>query len=312
MKKAVNEQYGDVDQIKIIETERPTVSNGEVLVKVKAAGLNPKDILVRKGKFKRFTGSKFPQGIGYDFSGIIEDPMNSTFQKGERVFGMVNGWRGRCCAEYVDVKAKELYQMPDNLSFEAAAGIPLAGQTALQAIRDQGKIRNGSQILINGASGGVGTLAIQIAKELGGEVTTVSSSKNLELCSSFGADHTISYQDTNLLELSTAYDIFFDVFGNYSFRKVEGLLKKNGIYITTVPKADIIKEQFSNLFRSKKARLVVVRSNERDMRWFSQKIGAGKIQPVVDEVFDLSDIQAAQKRIESKRAKGKVIIKMST
>ena len=312
MKKAVNAQYGDVDQIKIIETERPTVSNGEVLVKVKAAGLNPKDILVRKGKFKRFTGSKFPQGIGYDFTGIIEDPMNSTFQKAERVFGMVNGWRGRCCAEYVDVKAKELYQMPDNLSFEAAAGIPLAGQTALQAIRDQGKIRNGSQILINGASGGVGTLAIQIAKELGGEVTTVSSSKNLELCSSFGADHTISYQDTNLLELSTAYDIFFDVFGNYSFRKVEGLLKKNGIYITTVPKADIIKEQFSNLFRSKKARLVVVRSNERDMRWFSQKIGAGKIQPVVDEVFDLSDIQAAQKRIESKRAKGKVIIKMST
>lgn len=312
MKKAINEQYGGVEQIKIIETERPTVSNGEVLVKVKAAGLNPKDILVRKGKFKRFTGSKFPQGIGYDFSGTIEDPKNSSFQKGERVFGMVNGWRGRCCAEYVDVSAKELYRIPDNLSFEAAAGVPLAGQTALQAIRDQGKITKGNQILINGASGGVGTLAIQVAKELGGEVTTVSSSKNLQLCSSFGADHTISYQDTNLLELGTAYDIFFDVFGNYSFQKVAGLLKKKGIYITTVPKADIIKEQFSNLFRSKKARLVVVRSNERDLRWFSQKIGEGKIKPVLDQVFDLSEIQAAQKYIESKRAKGKVIVKLST
>lgn len=312
MKKAVNEQYGDVDQIKIIETEIPKISNGEVLVKVAAAGLNPKDILVRKGKFKRFTGNKFPQGIGYDFSGTIEDPKNSSFHKGDKVFGMVNGWRGRCCGEYVDVNAKELYKMPDKISFEAAAGVPLAGQTALQAIRDQGKITKGSQILINGASGGVGTLAIQIAKELGGEVTTVSSSKNLELCSSFGADHTISYEATQLLELGQSYDIFFDVFGNYSFRKVVGLLKKNGIYITTVPKADIIKEQFSNLFRSKKARLVVVRSNERDLRWFSQKIEEGQIKPVVDQVFDLSEIQAAQKYIESKRAKGKVIVKLST
>ena len=158
----------------------------------------------------------------------------------------------------------------------------------------------------------MGTLAIQIAKELGGEVTTVSSSKNLELCSSFGADHTISYETTQLLELGQSYDIFFDVFGNYSFRKMEGLLKNKGIYITTVPKADIIKEQFSNLFRSKKARLVVVRSNERDLRWFSQKIAEGKIKPVVDQVFDFGEIQAAQTYIESKRAKGKVIVKMNT
>ena len=92
MKKAINEQYGDVDQIKIIETEIPRISNGEVLVKVAAAGLNPKDILVRKGKFKRFTGNKFPQGIGYDFAGTVEDPKNSHFQKGDKVFGMVNGW----------------------------------------------------------------------------------------------------------------------------------------------------------------------------------------------------------------------------
>lgn len=312
MKKAVNEQYGGVDQIKIIETGRPKISNGEVLVKVEAAGLNPKDILVRKGKFKRFTGNKFPQGIGYDFSGIIEDPKHSTFQKGDQVFGMVNGWQGRCCAEYVDVKAKELYLMPANISFEAAAGLPLAGQTALQAIRDQGKIRSGSQILINGASGGVGTLAIQIAKVLGGEVTTVSSSKNLDFCASFGADHTLSYETTQLLELESTYDIFFDVFGNYNFRKVAGLLKKDGIYITTVPKADIIKEQFSNLFRNKKARLVVVKSNEKDLRWFCEKIEEGKIKPVIDQVFGLGQIQAAQKYIESKRAKGKVIVKMGT
>lgn len=312
MKKAVNVQYGGIDSIKVIETDSPAVKRGAVLVKVEAAALNPKDILVRKGKFKRFTGNKFPQGVGYDFSGTVEDPKNSNFQKGDKFFGMVNGWRGRCCAEYVDVKATELYQMPKNISFEAAAGVPLAGQTALQAIRDQGKITQGSQILINGASGGVGTLAIQVAKALGGEVTTVSSSKNLDFCSSFGADHTISYEKTQLLEMEASYDIFFDVFGNYSFRKVAGLLKQDGIYITTIPKADILKEQFSNWFRKKKAKLVVVRSNERDLKWFSEKIEESKIKPVVDQVFSLSEIQAAQQRIESKRTKGKVIVKLNS
>ncbi|MBX2871448.1 MAG: NAD(P)-dependent alcohol dehydrogenase [Saprospiraceae bacterium] len=311
MKKAINDGYGGLDQIEIIETELPKVSSGEVLVKVRAAGLNPKDVLVRKGKFKRFTGSKFPQGIGFEFSGVIEDPKNSDFQKGESVFGMVNGWNGRCVAEYVNVKEKELYKMPAQLSFEAAAGIPLAGQTALQAIRDLGHLRNGDKIMINGASGGVGTLAIQIAKALGGEVATVSSTKNLPFCKSLGADQTISYQETKLLELSATFDVFFDVFGNYSFRKVEGLLKTNGIYITTVPKADIIKEQFFNLFRKKKAKLVVVRSNEKDLKWFYEKIEVNQVQPVIDQVFNLSTIQAAQKHIESKRAKGKVIVMMS-
>jgi NADPH:quinone reductase-like Zn-dependent oxidoreductase len=311
MKIAVNQQFGNTDKIEIIETEIPNPSKGEVLVKVKSAGLNPKDILIRKGKFKRFTGSKFPQGIGFDFSGIVEASNSTRFTKGDAVFGMLNGWKGKCCAEYVNIKEQELYKKPDNISFEAAAGIPLAGQTALQAIRDIGNLGQGKKILINGASGGVGTLAIQIAKELGGVLTTISSSKNLDLCKSLGADAAISYEEKKLIDLKEKYDVFFDVFGNYSFKKVADLLTKDGIYITTVPKPAIFKEQFFNLFRKRKAKMVYVKSKAKDLKWINEKISEKKIKPIIDKIFNLDEIRIAQKHIESKRAKGKVVLRMN-
>ncbi|MGB0840493.1 MAG: NAD(P)-dependent alcohol dehydrogenase [Chitinophagales bacterium] len=310
MKKAINTAFGDLDKISIVEVEIPVLGNNEVLVKVTAAGLNPKDIMVRKGKFKRLSGSTFPQNIGYDFAGTIENPNKSDFKKGTPVFGMLNGWRGGCCAEYVNVKLDEFYEMPENVSFEAAAGISLAGQTALQAIRNLGQLKEGAQILINGASGGVGTLAIQIAKELGGVVTTVSSSKNLNLCQSFGADDTVSYQEVNIPDLEVRFDVFFDVFGNYSYKKISHLLTPTGRYVTTVPKPAIFREQFFNLFRRKKAKMVIVKSNKKDLAWFHEKMKQDKVKPVVDKVFTLAEIKEAQAYISSKRAKGKVILKI--
>lgn len=244
MKKAINQAYGDVNQIKIVAAEMPKLSKNEVLVKVSAAGLNPKDILVRKGKFKQLTGKRFPQGIGFEFAGFIEDANGTNYQKGEKVFGMVNGWDGRCCATYVNIAASELYRMPEATAMEDMAGLSLVGQTSLQAIRNIGKLSSGKKILINGASRGVGTIAIQIAKELGGVVTTVSSTKNLAFCQAIGADVALSYQEQALVDLQEKYDVFYDVFGNYNFQKIKGLLTSKGIYITTVPKATIIKEQF--------------------------------------------------------------------
>lgn len=310
MKKAILQKYGDLEVINFIDAPTPTLTKNQVLVKVKAAALNPKDILVRKGKFKQLSGRKFPQGIGYDFAGIIEEVNGSAFKKGAKVFGMVNGMKGRCCAELLAVDVNELHKMPDNLSFEEAAGVPLAGQTALQAIRDKGHLAKGQKICINGASGGVGTLAIQVAKELGGIITTISSDKNLEFCQSFGADITLSYNQVNILDSKEKFDVFFDVFGNYSYQKVANILTPKGKYITTVPKAAIFKEQFYNLFRGKKASMVVVKSNKEDLQWFYDKITANNIRPVVDKTFPLTEIKTAQQYIESKRAKGKVILKM--
>lgn len=311
MKIAVNQQFGGIDKIKIIETELPQLSTNEVLIKIKSAGLNPKDILIRKGKFKRLADNKFPQAIGFDFSGVIEDPNKSHYKKGDSVFGMLNGWRGRCCAEYANIKVNELYTLPENISFEEGAGIPLAGQTALQAIKNIGKLKANDSILLNGASGGVGTLAVQIAKELGAKITTITSTKNIELCKSLGADTAISYEENDILKLNKKYDIFFDIFGNYSFKKVAPILTSKGKYITTVPKPSIFKEQIFNLFRKKKAKMVYVKSNQKDLQWLSKKLQDKKIIPVVDKIFDWKDIQSAQKYIESKRARGKVILNIN-
>ena len=308
MKKAIFEKYGDVDVIKFVNVELPKLAANQVLIKVVAAGLNPKDILIRKGKFKRLAGNKFPKSIGFDFSGTIIDGNGSTYKKGDEVFGMLNGWQAGCCAELVHAQVNELYKKPKNISFEDAAGIPLAAQTALQAIRDMGKIVPGKKICINGASGGVGTLAIQIAKELGGIITTISSTKNVAFCKSLGADEALSYNETNILESKDTFDLFFDVFGNYSFKKTAHILKKKGRYITTVPKSEIFKEQLYNLFRKKKAKMVVVKSKTEDIQWLHDKIMAQKIRPITDKIFPLTEIQQAQKYIESKRAKGKVIL----
>ncbi|MCH2045438.1 MAG: NAD(P)-dependent alcohol dehydrogenase [Saprospiraceae bacterium] len=310
MKKAIFEKYGDLDVIQIIDAPMPVAAKNEVIVKVKSVGLNPKDILVRKGKFKRLSGKKFPQTIAYECSGIIEDPNGSHFQKGDKVFGMVNGMKGRCCAEYVRISLNEIAKAPSNLSYHESAGIPLAAQTALQAIRDLGKLQKGQSICINGASGGVGTLAIQIAKELGGQITTISSQKNTDFCRSLGANQAIAYDGTDILKSDQKFDVFFDVFGNYSFKKTAHLLESRGIYISTVPKMEIIKEQFFNLFRRKKAKLVVVKSNRKDLQWLAQGLEKGIIKPIVDKVFPMEAIQEAQKYIATKRAKGKVIIQM--
>ena len=311
MKAAVITKFGKPEVIEITDLPKPKVKKGEVLILVKAAALNPKDILIRKGKFKVATGSKFPMQIGHDLSGIVTNSNDSkTFKNGDEVFGMVNGWKARTCAEFICIPENEIFHKPQNLDFENAASIPLAGQTALQAIRNLAKLKSEQTILINGASGGVGTLAIQIAKAFGGHVTTVSSGRNLEFCQSLGADEMIDYSKEKITESDRKFDVFFDVFGNYSFPEVKHLLTEKGIYISTVPSSKIILEQLKNPFRKKKAKLVVVKSKSADLKWFKEKIEANMIKPVTDKIFSLEEIRDAQTYIETKRAKGKIIIKI--
>ena len=312
MKAARYHRYGASSVIQIEDIPLPKLNAHEVLIKVVAAGVNPKDILIRKGKFKRLDGGNFPKQLGFDVAGVVEQSSpGSAFKVGESVFGMRNGWQGQTCAEYVILAEHELYGLPKPLSFEAAAGVPLAGQTALQAIRDKGKLKPKQTICINGASGGVGTFAIQIAKALGGEVTAISSHRNIALCSSLGADHVHDYTQKKITDSKRRFDVFFDVFGNYSYRKISKLLTPKGIYVTTVPSSTIIKEQLWNLFRGKKAKLVVVKSKSTDLAWLAEKLTSQEIKPVVDTVFSLADIQQAHTYIETKRAKGKVIISIA-
>ena len=198
MRAALYDRFGGPDVLRIGEASEP---RGAV-VEVVAAALNPKDVLMRKGKFSFFVRGAFPRSCGYDFAGTLA---------GRDVFGMVNGMLGRTCAERVAVEPDEHFDKPAALDFAEAASLPLAGQTALQALRDDGGLRRDQHAVVNGASGGVGTLAIQIAKALGARVTTISSQKNVELCTSLGADRALAYDEGDPIAELADVDVFFDV-----------------------------------------------------------------------------------------------------
>jgi NADPH:quinone reductase-like Zn-dependent oxidoreductase len=309
MKIAIISGYGGLDKIKYQTSEKPKPKKGELTIKVEAFGLNPKDILIRKGKFKNLSGNHFPQYIGFEFSGIIiQADLDSKYKPGDKVFGLFNGWNGKCSAEYITISEKLITKLPDNIGFSQASGVSLAGLTALQSLRDKGKIISNMSVCINGASGGVGTLAIQIAKSFGAKIVAITSFRNKDFCLSLGADEVIDYTKNEIANSKLKFDLFFDVFGNYTFNKIRHCLNKNGIYITTVPSKNIIIQQFYNFFRTKKAKLIIVKSKQKDLEWLASKINHQQIHPIVDKTFPFKEIVQAQAYIETKRAKGKVII----
>lgn len=304
-------QFGKPDVLQVEEIPSPKARSNRILVEVHAAALNPKDILVRQGKFKLFTGSRFPMTLSSDYAGVVLDPGSSTqLKKGDKVYGMMNGFRVGSTAEQILVKEKEMAYMPSNISFEEAAGIPLAGLTALQALRDLGKLETGQRVCINGASGGVGSLAIQIAKCLGAEVITVSSERNLALCKSLGADQVVDYQQQDWIHQLEEIDVFFDVFGNYSLSRVIPVMGKKARYISTLPRASTLGNHIFTRFSNKKGMLVVVNSHSADLAWMAERIEKGNIKPVIDSVFPLEEIQKAHERVETKRSRGKVIVRV--
>jgi NADPH:quinone reductase-like Zn-dependent oxidoreductase len=303
--------FGPPDVMAMADVPLPDLRAGDVLIRLSAAGVNPKDALVRKGKFRWFTGKRFPMGMGYDFCGVVVKRGRHIrqFNLGDYVFGMVNGWRGKTYAEYVAVKATECTKLPPRLKPREAAGMPLAAQTALQALRDVGQLKEDGRVCINGASGGVGTLAVQIAKTLGAHVTAVCSGKNKALCTSLGADDVLDYTAEDVLAAAHPFDIFFDVFGNYTFGRVRGILSPKGTYISTVPRFVHFWDRFrSGLFLSQQARLVVVKSKWEDLELLAEMADYGQLRPVIDRQFRMEEAADAHAYIETRRATGKVIL----
>jgi NADPH:quinone reductase-like Zn-dependent oxidoreductase len=312
MRAIVYERYGPPEVLEVRELPSPLPAAGEVLVSVHAAALNPKDSLIRKGKFRRVTGNRFPRGLGYDLSGVVRavGPGVTRLRAGDEVFGMKNGWAGGTVADEVCAPEGELALKPKGLSFEDAAALPLAGLTALQALRDEGRVQPGQRVLIHGASGGVGVFAIQVARALGAHVTTTSSARNLELCRSLGAQETWDYTQQTGLSDGAGWDVFFDVFGNRSFGQVRRALGPKGTYVSTVPGAQTVVLHFATRFLSRRARLVVVKSNTRDLEQLAQWVEAGSLRAVIDRVVPFTEAAAAQAHVETRRARGKVVISL--
>jgi NADPH:quinone reductase-like Zn-dependent oxidoreductase len=279
----------------------------DLMVEVVASSVNPKDTFVRKGRFKYQAGARFPKGTGYDFAGIVTASRVDDMPAGTPVYGMLKGWGGRSAADLVSCSRREAAPAPRSLSLIDAAAIPLAGLTALQSLRDNASLRPGQSVLINGASGGVGTYAIQIVKALGAEVTSVSSSASREHCRRLGADHTHDY-GRGRLPLGQSYDAVFDVFGNLSRREVIAVLKRTGPHVTTVPSAANVAATALTRFLPQRTSLVVVRSNHHDLLELSRFVQEGALVPEVQRRYPLTDVAAAHAHVESKHTRGKVLV----
>ncbi len=312
MKQVQVHQFGGPEVLQILETEDPIPDIWDVVVQVKYASANPKDILLRKGKLKAYLSISFPLTMGQDFSGIITKVGKKVkeFKVGDRVFGMTNRHNNGTWSELITATPNEIALMPESLSFAEAAAVPLTAQTALQALKDIAKVKRGQHVCINGASGGVGTFAMQIAKILGAEVTAISSGKNKQLCYDLGADHHIDYEGFSFEKWQANFDVFFDVFGNQNWREVKHLLLGDGWYISTVPNSKNIRDTMLSYMKLRKSRLVVVESHNEDLLILKEWIEQGKLQPVIEAEYPFYEAAKVHRRLETKRVVGKIVVKV--
>ncbi len=309
MRAVVIDRYGGPEVLRIATVPRPVPKRGQVLVRSRYIGVNPKDVIVRKGKFKVATGTSFPLIIGHDIAGeVVGAGVGADLAEGDVVYGMINDFAGRAYAEYAAVDCGQLALAPSNIELSAAAAVPLAAQTALQMLRNNTHVKPGQTVLINGASGGVGVFAVQIAKILGAHVTAVCSHRNTELVEELGADRVIDYTKTEITGLEDRFDAVLDVFGNYDYDRMKHLLTSRGTYVQTIPSARIFKDVAKTFVRRKRAKLVVVRSRRHQLDWLRQRIEAGQLRVVVDRSFSMEHVAEAHRYMETKRARGKVVL----
>ena len=310
MKAVIFNQYGSANVLEYRDIDTPKIKPDEILVKISATSVNPVDWKMREGQLQLLSGYNFPKKIGADLSGVVVEvgQQVTRFQPGDEVYTCLNPVSGGACAEYAAVPAAIAALKPSTMTHEEAAAVPIAGLTALQSLFDLGQIRPGQKVLINGASGGVGTYAVQIAKLMETEVTGVCSTANLERVKQLGADIAIDYTQVDFTQQGTKYDIILDAVGKQTFYNCEKVLQPDGIYISTLPTPENILASAQTWFMSgKSAKLVLARPNRRDLDALRDWIEAGKIQSVIDRVFSLSDIIEAHTYSETGRAVGKIV-----
>ncbi|MDJ0694585.1 NAD(P)-dependent alcohol dehydrogenase [Mastigocoleus sp. MO_188.B34] len=317
MKAIIYTQYGSPDVLQLKEIPKPFPGNDEVLVKIDAAAANPLDWhFMRASPFiiRFISGLLKPKNqiLGADIAGQIEAIGTNikNFQAGDKVYGEIS--RGGF-AEYVCVTEDKLVLKPVNLSFEKAAAVPVAGLTALQCLRDQGHVQPEQKVLINGASGGVGTFAVQIAKSLGAKVTGVCSTQNVDMVRSIGADRVIDYTSEDFTQNDQRYDLILDNVGNRSVSEIKRILASNGTYLLNAYSPALMLQLIFRSGGSKTGGQImrntdVTKANQKDLEFLKALLEAGKIVSVIDRVYPLSEVAEAIGYLEEGHARGKVVI----
>ncbi len=317
MKAAIIENYGHAEEIQIKhDIEKPVARKNQVLVKTCAAAMNSMDIETRRGDFKLFTLPKKKTRetlMGLEFSGEISSLGEGVddFKVGDKVYGSMHVMKGsKAQAEYISVPASYTAHKPLSITHEQATALPIGMITSIRALRDIGKLVQGQSVLINGASGGVGVYAIQFAKALKAQVTTVSRQSSFELVKSLGADRTLDYKKEDFTRLGEQFDIVFDIAGTRSFKACKNILKHSGSYINTNPFGDLFGFVLA-IFSSKKAGyLMALEGSRSDLEYTNQLIEQGSVKPIVERIFPFSQIVPAHKYFENSSRKGKVVLDM--
>ncbi len=313
MKALVYPQFGPAEVLEWVDDwPYPALTEHSVLVKTVAGSINPKDILLRKGKFSgTFARDPLPRATGLDVAGHVVAVGKKVvdFAVGDSVYGMTNHFAGGVHVAVAHFQQNEIQHAPNNLSLEIAAAIPLAAQTALQALRDCCAIKPGQKVLINGASGGVGHFAVQIANIMGAETHAVCGPNNVDFVKSLGAKVVYNYASQSITEINTKFNAIFDAFGNYDKAKLAQQLAKRGVYVSTVPKrATLQGELLARLGVQKSSRLVVVRSNSVNLLQLKHWIEQGLLKPHVEKFYPVANAIDAHKHVESRHTVGKVCI----
>jgi NADPH:quinone reductase-like Zn-dependent oxidoreductase len=329
MQAIVYHRYGPPDILECLEIAKPSPADGEVLVRVHNAGVNPYDWHFMRGTpgfIRLFTGlrrPKFPR-LGADGAGVVEavGPGTKDLKPGDRVFGACKG----AFAEYACGKESELTIIPAGVSFEEAASVPIAGITALQGLRDCGQVKAGQTVLINGAAGGVGTFAVQIAKALGATVTGVCSGRNAELVRSLGADRVIDYaeEDFTRADFTRAdgrFDVIFDLVGNHPLSTIRRALTPRGIFVGcggggpdrsgVELLAGMVGQAIAAKFVSQKLTGVLAKVNTEDLNVLARMLESGAVKPVLSRSYSLKETADAVRHVESCHAVGKVMISIA-
>lgn len=315
--------YGSPDVLQYDRVAMPVPKADQVLIKVEAASVNPLDYHFMRGspyilRLMLGVGTPDEARFGRDFAGTVVAAGDSVteFDVGDRVFGGTNG----AFADYtVRRSTGSIARIPDGVSFEQAAGIPIAGVTAIQALQEHGQLQPGQRVLINGASGGVGTYAVQIAKSMGAHVTGVCSGRNIELVKSLGADHVFNYKEESYLDSGQTWDLIVDMVGNNSPLQNKDVLTPNGKLIIVggdkgnwiAPFITPVKAGVSNMFVDQELKSFTANMLPEDLAAVAEMIASGEVRTVIDSQYPLADTADAMRRSESRRASGKIIVDMA-
>lgn len=310
MRKVLYSRFGDQQVLELREQPTPTIAKNQLLIQVKAASINPLDWKIYGGEMKLLSGTKFPKGVGIDFAGVVTQvgPSVTRFRVGDAVFGLLSVFKGGALADYVVATEADIALKPATISFDQAASLPVAGLAALQIVDQLAAVSKGQEVLINGATGGVGLFAIQLAKQRGARVTAVAGPAGVQRAAQLGADPVLDYTKQAISQLTQRFDTIIDLSDQLTFKAAKKLLKPRATFVNTLPSPQgLIRSFFHNLFSPRKRKILILKPTAAGLNTLAT-LAQGGLQILVEQVYPLANVRQAYQETSRGNVKGKAVV----